>query len=57
MTRRRSLSFSEAQRDLYLTARTVGDVNAARRGRLGQRLLRRGLHRKEIGLLRKWRIW
>lgn len=45
------------QRDAYLLSRFLGDVNAARRGRLLERLARRHLHRREVGLLRRWRLW
>jgi hypothetical protein len=40
MARKRS-TWNQIQRDLYLTQRTMSDVSAARRGRLGKRLLRR----------------
>lgn len=45
------------QRDLYLASRTLGDVDAAQRGRLPQRLIKRVVHRKIIGLLRRGRMW
>jgi len=44
MARKRS-AWNEIRRDLYLTQRTMGDVSAARRGRLGKRLVRRSLTR------------
>jgi hypothetical protein len=47
----------KVQRDLYLSSRTVGDVNAALNGRLGKRVVRRVYHRKLIGLLRRGRLW
>lgn len=48
---------SKLQRDLYLASRTVGDVEAARRGRLHVRILKRLYHRRLIGLLRRGRLW
>jgi hypothetical protein len=50
-------SLRSLQRALYLSSRAVGDVNAARNGRLPQRLIKRAIHRREIGLLRRWRLW
>jgi hypothetical protein len=47
----------DLQRDAYLVSRTLGDINAAQRGRLGKRLVRRVVHRKIIGLLRRARVW
>lgn len=51
MTRRRS-AWNRTRRDLYLTQRTMGDVSAARRGRLGRRLVRRSLMRELFRALR-----
>lgn len=45
------------QRDAYLISRTAGDLNAAQRGRLGKRLVKRAIHRREIRVLRKIRLW
>lgn len=56
MTRRRS-PIDQYRRDLYLAQRAMGDAQAASRGRLGQRLIKRAIHRREIGLLRRWRLW
>lgn len=49
----------KAQRDAYLVSRALGDVQAAKKGpdALARRLVRRAVHRKEIGLLRRWRLW
>lgn len=48
---------NQLQRDAYLLSRAAGDVNAAQRGRLGQRLVKRVIHRRIIGLLRRGRMW
>lgn len=56
MPRRRS-SLNQLQRDLYMASRTVGDVNAAKRGRLPQRVIKRVVHRRILGLLRKGGLW
>lgn len=40
------------RRTLYFTQRTMGDVDAARRGRLGKRLIRRSLTRSIFRLFR-----
>lgn len=56
MTRRRAMP-AKLQRELYLASRTAGDVNALQRGRLGKRLVKRVVHRKMIGLLRRGRLW
>lgn len=45
------------QRSSYLFSRFLGDVNAAQRGRLLPRLVKRQVHRREVGLLRRWRLW
>lgn len=45
------------QRTLYLASRTAGDVRAAQRRRLLQRVVKRAIHRREIGLLRRLRLW
>lgn len=37
------------QRDFFLASRSVGDYDAARRGRLGERLLRRQVTRRLVG--------
>lgn len=50
-------ALSRAQRDLYLASRAAGDLNAARRGRLPQRLARRTWHRTLIRALTKGGIW
>lgn len=44
-------------RDAYLISRTAGDLNAAQRGRLGKRVVKRVYHRSLIRLLRKGRVW
>jgi hypothetical protein len=51
------MSTRTVQRDLYLAQRTLGDIDAAQRGRLAQRLFRRVLHRKAISLLRRIGAW
>lgn len=56
MTRRRK-PLAQAQRDAYLASRTIGDVNAAVNGRLPQRLVKRVVHRKIIGALRRLGTW
>jgi hypothetical protein len=43
------------QRTLYLMARTVGDINAAKKGRLGRRLVRRQENRLIWRLIKKVR--
>ena len=53
-------SLRRLQRDLYLAQRTLGDVNAAKRGgapALTRRLVKRAYHRRLIGLLRKGGAW
>jgi hypothetical protein len=47
------------QRDLYLGSRLVGDVNAGRNGPevLARRIVKRAIHRRMIGLLRRARLW
>lgn len=45
------------QRDLYLASRTVGDLNAAKRGTLLRRLVLRSYHRTLIRGLRRARVW
>lgn len=57
MSRRRSNPLAQFQRDSYLVSRAAGDLNAAQRGRLPQRLVKRVIHRKIIGLLRKGGLW
>lgn len=50
----------QLQRDLYKASRAVGDYNATKRGgapALTRRLVKRSIHRREIGLLRRWRLW
>lgn len=44
-------SLRRLQRDLYLASRTVGDLDAAQRGRLGKRLVRRQVTRRVVGPL------
>ena len=53
MARRRS-AWDQAERDLYLTSRTMKDISAAQRGPavLGTRLARRSLTRTLFSLLR-----
>ena len=53
MARKRS-AWDQAERDLYLTSRTMKDVSAARRGPvvLGRRLARRSLTRTLFRMLR-----
>lgn len=46
-----------AQRRTYKASQLLLDVNAARRGRLAQRLVRRAYHRRVVGLLRRGRAW
>lgn len=41
------------RRDVYLAQRTIGDVQAARRGRLARRLIRRRITRRLMRSL--WR--
>lgn len=41
----------------YKVSKAAGDVNAAQRGRLPQRVVKRVIHRKEIGILRRLRLW
>jgi hypothetical protein len=53
MARRRQRSgWEETRRSLYLTQRFIGDVSAAERGRLPQRLIRRRLTRSIFRSLR-----
>lgn len=51
------MSTRKAQRWLYKAQRTMGDYDAAKRGRLGKRLARRYYHRSLIGVMRRMRIW
>lgn len=53
------MSLRSVQRDAYLLSRSLGDLNAAKRGPkpLAVRLVKRAVHRREIGLLRRWRLW
>jgi len=52
MARRRSV-WRQAQRDLYFTQRTMGDLSATQNGRLGKRLVRRYLTRAFFQALRR----
>ncbi len=45
MARRRSL-LRQISRDAHYVSRTAGDLDAARRGRLGRRLVRRSVTRR-----------
>lgn len=49
MTRRSGIN--AVRRALHLTERALGDINAARRGRLGKRLVHRHITRRA---LRPW---
>lgn len=51
------MKLNRLQRDLYLASRTVGDVQAAKNGRLPQRLAKRWYHRQFIALLRSIKLW
>lgn len=53
------MTLRSIQRDTYRVSRALGDLNAARRGPkpLARRLVKRAVHRREIGLLRRWRLW
>lgn len=57
MTRRRSSALRTFQRDSYLASRAAGTARATQRGRLGTHLLKRVIHRRIIGLLRKGGLW
>jgi len=47
---------NQARRALFLANRTLGDVNAIKRGRIGQRVTNRVLGRVASGLMRGlWR--
>jgi hypothetical protein len=46
-----------AQSRTYKASRTIGDIQAARKGRLGRRLIKRVVHRKILGLLRRGGLW
>lgn len=50
MTRSRD-PLRQLQRTLYLASRLTGDISAARRGRLGRRLVRRAVTRRGFGPL------
>lgn len=52
MTRRKRSAWEQTRRDLYLTQRTMGDISAARRGRLGKRVARRYVVRSLFRLFR-----
>lgn len=54
-----SRGLRKAQRDAYLFSRALGDLAAAQRGSdvLARRLVKRSIHRREVGLLRRWRLW
>lgn len=53
------MSLRRVQRDLYLSSRLIGDVNAGRHGPevLARRLAKRWYHRKLIGVLRRGGVW
>jgi len=51
------MTIRKAQRDAYLVSRALGDVNAAERGRLPQRLIKRRYHRVVIRQLRRLKLW
>lgn len=51
------MSTRKLQRQLYLAQRALGDVDAAKRGSLPKRLVKRAVHRKIIGLLRRGGAW
>lgn len=51
------MKLRKVNRDLYLASRAVGDLNAAEKGRLPQRLIKRRYHRAVIRFLRKGRLW
>jgi hypothetical protein len=51
--RRRRSSWNTMRRDMYLTQRTMGDISAAGRGRLPQRVIRRRLVRSIFRSLRQ----
>ena len=59
MSGRHRSTFSQVQRDLYLTQRGMGTVRAMRRGPapLAKRLVRRRLTRSFFGALRKGGLW
>lgn len=50
--RRKADPIEQVRRDLYFTQRGLGDLQAAKRGRLAKRLVRRSLTRS---LFRGWR--
>jgi len=51
MAKRRSI-LSQTRRDLYLSQRAIGDVQAAQRGTLAKRLIRRQVTRSLFRLFR-----
>jgi hypothetical protein len=57
MPKHRRTAAGQLERDLYLASRTVGDVQAAKQGRLVRRVARRQYHRGVIRLLRRARLW
>jgi hypothetical protein len=57
MARREQSAWPQAERDLYLTQRTLGDVRAAQEGRLPKRIAKRVYHRGLVRLLRKVGLW
>lgn len=49
-------TLNQARRNLYLTSRFLGDVNAAQRHKLGKRIINRAMGRFVSGLMRPlWR--
>jgi hypothetical protein len=57
MPKHRRSTVGQLERDLYLASRTVGDVEAAKQGHLGRRIVKRQYHRGVIRLLRRGRLW
>ncbi|MBM4436660.1 MAG: hypothetical protein FJ029_05380 [Actinobacteria bacterium] len=53
MPRRRRITLSRVRGWLYLWARLLGDVQAARRGRIGRRIARRAVGRLTGRALRR----
>jgi hypothetical protein len=51
------MNSTQLQRVFYLCARSVGDINAARHGRIGERLLYRATYRVLRRALRGRRRW
>jgi hypothetical protein len=57
MARREQSAWPQAERDLFLTQRALGDVRAAQQGRLPKRIAKRVYHRGVVRLLRKVGLW